>query len=113
VFVAAGVVCFTALGVALSHAIPNFEAAPAYVNAVFLPMIMISGVFYDAENAPALLRDVAQGLPLKHLIDGLSGAMVRGEGVGSHGVALLVIGVWTAVGGVFAVRGFSWDERRH
>ena len=28
------------LGVALSHAIPNFESAPAYVNAVFLPMIM-------------------------------------------------------------------------
>ena len=43
VFVALGVVCFAALGVALSHAIPNSESAPAYVNAVFLPMIMIAG----------------------------------------------------------------------
>ena len=44
VFVALGVACFAALGVALSHVIPNFESAPAYVNAVFLPTIVISGV---------------------------------------------------------------------
>ena len=51
-----GVVCFAALGVALSHAIPNFDSAPAYVNAVFLPLIFISGVFYDAEDAPRVLQ---------------------------------------------------------
>src|SRR2546422_284717 len=78
VFVTVGVVCFASLGVAFSHAIPNFDSAPAYVNAVFLPVIAISGVFYDAGNVPAFLRDVAQILPLTHLIDGLSGAMVTG-----------------------------------
>ena len=83
-FVVLGVVCFASLGVALSHAIPNFDAAPAYVNAVFLPLIFISGVFYDDDDAPAFLRDIAQALPLKHLIDGLSGAMVTGAGVGDH-----------------------------
>src|SRR5919198_5953595 len=31
VFLAVGVVCFSTLGVALSHAIPNSESAPAYV----------------------------------------------------------------------------------
>ena len=112
VFVALGVVCFAALGVALAHAIPNFESAPAYVNAVFLPTVIISGVFYDAENAPTILRDIGQVLPLKHLIDGLSGAMVKGEGVGSHGLALLVLALWGAAGAVLAVRGFSWDRRR-
>ena len=86
-FVGLGVVCFASLGVALSHAIPNFDAAPAYVNAAFLPMIFISGVFYDADDAPRVIQDIAQALPLKHLIDGLSGAMVHGEGVGHHLVA--------------------------
>jgi ABC-2 type transport system permease protein len=112
VFVAAGVVCFAALGVALSHAIPNSESAPAYVNAVFLPMLMIAGVFYDEEQAPAVLRGIAEVLPLKHLVDGLSGAMVHGEGLGTHAGSLLVLGVWTAAGLVFAIRGFSWDARR-
>ena len=84
VFTALGVVCFASLGVALSHAIPNSESAPAYVNAVFLPMLMIAGVFYDEENAPAVLRDIAEVLPLKHLVDGLSGAIVHGEGLSQH-----------------------------
>ena len=108
----AGVVCFASLGVACSHVIPNFDAAPAYVNIVFLPVIFISGVFYDADNAPALLRDIAEALPLTHLIDGLSGAMVHGEGLSDHLLALLVLGLWTAAGLMLAVRGFSWDARR-
>jgi ABC-2 type transport system permease protein len=112
VFVVLGAACFAALGVALSHAIPNVDSAPAYVNAVFLPLIMISGVVYDAADAPAFLRDIANGLPLKHLIDGLSGAMVKGTGLGDHVTALLVLGVWGAVGAVLAVRGFSWDRHR-
>src|SRR5712691_7673991 len=84
VFVGLGVVCFASLGVALSHAIPNFDSAPAYVNAIFLPAIFISGVFYDAERDPKFLRDIAEVLPLKHVIDGLSGAMVTGKGIGHH-----------------------------
>jgi len=112
VFVVVGVACFAAMGVALAHAIPNFDSAPAYVNAVFLPMIFISGVFYDADDAPQFLRDIAQVLPLKHLIDGLSGAMVTGEGLADHGVALLVLVVWAAAATALAVRGFSWEARR-
>ncbi len=111
-FVVVGVVCFASLGVALSHAIPNSESAPAYVNAVFLPMLMIAGVFYDEENAPAVLRDIAEVLPLKHLVDGLSGAMVHGEGLAEHGVALAVLGLWTVAGLILAIRGFSWEARR-
>ena len=112
VFVALGVVCFASLGVAFSHAIPNFDSAPAYVNAIFLPVIFISGVFYDVEDAPKFLRDIAEVLPLKHVIDGLSGAMVTGEGLADHVTALAVLGLWTAAGLVLAVRGFSWDQRR-
>jgi ABC-2 type transport system permease protein len=109
VFVVAGVSCFAALGVAFAHVIPNPEATPAYVNAVFLPLITISGVFYDADNAPAFLRDIAEALPLTHLIDGLSGAMVTGARNWSD---LIVIAIWGAGGAIVAVRGFNWDAKR-
>jgi ABC-2 type transport system permease protein len=112
VFVVLGVVCFASLGVAFSHAIPNFDSAPAYVNAVFLPVIFISGVFYDADNVPGFLRGIAEALPLKHLIDGLSGAMVTGAGPADNGEALLVLALWSAAGIVLAVRGFAWESRR-
>jgi ABC-2 type transport system permease protein len=112
VFVCGGVVCFASLGVAFSHAIPNFDSAPAYVNAVFLPVIFVSGVFFDAARAPSFIRGIAQALPLIHLIDGLSGAMVKGTSLGANLGALGVIVAWAALGLFFAVRGFSWEQRR-
>jgi ABC-2 type transport system permease protein len=112
VFVAAGVLCFASLGVAFSHAIPNFESTAAYVNAVFLPVIFVSGVFYDVGKVPGFLRGIAQALPLKHLIDGLSGAMVKGTGLGHNVSALGVIAAWAVLGVALAVRGFSWEQRR-
>ncbi len=112
VFAVIGVVCFAALGVAFSHLIPNFEATPAYVNAVFLPVIFISGVFFDAEQTPAFLRDIAQALPLVHLIEGLSGAMVTGSTLADNLSNLAVVALWAAVGVVFAIRGFSWESKR-
>ena len=113
VFTALGVVCFASLGVALSHAIPNSESAPAYVNAVFLPMLMIAGVFYDEENAPAVLRDIAEVLPLKHLVDGLSGAIVARRGRGPARASRC--SCWRCgppPGSCSPIRGFSWDARR-
>jgi len=111
-FILLGVACFASLGVAFSHLVPNSESAPAYINAVFLPVIFISGVFYDAADAPAFIRDVAEVLPLIHLIDGLSAALVKGSDIAASTGDVAVLGVWTLIGVSFAVRGFSWEARR-
>jgi ABC-2 type transport system permease protein len=112
VFVLLGVVCFAALGVAFAHAIPNFESTAAYVNAVFLPVVAISFYAFDSSSAPGFVRTIAEALPLKPLIDGLSAAMVGGAGLGGHLDALAVIALWGAFGLYFAVRGFSWESAR-
>ena len=112
VYSGAGVVCLAALGVAWSHIVPNYDSAAAYNNIVFLPVIFISGVFYDVDNAPQFLRDIAQVLPLVHIIDGLSGALVSGRSLADNASGLCVVAVWTLIGLFFAVRGFRWDARR-
>ena len=112
VFVTAGTVSFAALGVAFAHAIPNFESTAAYVNAVFLPVVAVSFVAFDSSGAPQFLRTIADALPLKPLIDGLSAAMVSGADLGSHLDALAVVALWGVFGSYLAVRGFSWEQRR-
>jgi ABC-2 type transport system permease protein len=112
VFSVVGVAALAALGVAWSHVIPNFDAAPAYTNIVFLPVIFISGVFYDVNRAPQFLTDIAQVLPLTHIIDGLSAALVTGAPLSDHIGDLAVAAAWGAFGAFFAVRGFSWESRR-
>ena len=106
-FTALGVICFAALGIAFSHVIPNEDAAPAYTNAVFLPLIFISGVFYSSDDLPPVLLGIAEALPLKHLIDGLSHAMVGGGG--DIGAAAAVVGGWALAGIFLAVRYFRWE----
>ncbi|MCD6726429.1 MAG: ABC transporter permease [Solirubrobacteraceae bacterium] len=112
VFTLLGVACFASIGVAFSHVIPNFEASAAYTNIVFLPLIFISGVFYDVNDVPAFLHDIANALPLVHVIDGLSAALVTGADFGDLASDLGALAVWTAAGIFFAVRGFSWSGSR-
>jgi ABC-2 type transport system permease protein len=111
VFTFLGVACFASLGVAFSHVIPNFEAAAAYTNIVFLPVIFISGVFYDVDQVPQALHDIANALPLVHVINGFQGAFVTGAGIGDLLSDIAVLALWTALGVWGAVRGFRWDAR--
>jgi ABC-2 type transport system permease protein len=108
-FTALGVTAFGALGIAFSHAIPNFDAAPAYVNAVFIPAIFISGVFYSTDSLPPALEAAAEALPLKHVIDGFSGAIVTGQGLGDNLTAVAAVVAWAAAGLFLAVRYFRWE----
>jgi ABC-2 type transport system permease protein len=105
-FTLLGVVCFASLGVAFAQAIPNEDAAPAYTNAIFLPLIFISGVFYSADDLPQALKTIAEALPLKHLIDGLSEAIVGGGG--DAATAAVVVAAWAGAGLFLAVLFFIW-----
>ena len=108
-FTVAGVAAFASLGVAFSQLIPNYDAAAAYVNAVFLPLIFISGTFYSTESLPAVLDGIANALPLKHAIDGLRDAMVAGDGLGDNLGALGALCAWAGVGIAAAARWFRWE----
>jgi ABC-2 type transport system permease protein len=108
-FTLLGVTTFASLGIAFSSVIPNFDSAPAYVNAVFLPLIFISGVFYDTRHLPAALDAIARALPLTHVIDGLKGAIVTGRGIGDQGEAVAVLALWAVAGIAIAIRRFRWE----
>ena len=101
VYAITGVAAFAGLGIAFAHAIPNFDAAGAYTNAVFLPVIFISGVFYSTDDLPPALELIGGALPLKHVIDGLAGD--------GFGAGLGVVVAWGVLGAILAVRYFRWD----
>jgi ABC-2 type transport system permease protein len=108
-FTVLGVTAFASLGIALAQAIPNFDSAAAYVNAIFLPMIFISGTFYSTDHLPTAINAIASALPLKHIIDGLYGALVSGKGVTDHLGSVVALLAWCVVGLALAVRYFRWE----
>ncbi len=103
---------FSALGLALTAAIPNADAAPAIVNAAVLPTLFISNVFIDMSNAPDWLDGASHVLPVRHFAD----AML--ELYGSSGAPAVpwfevgVIAVWGIIGVGIALRFFSWEPRQ-
>jgi ABC-2 type transport system permease protein len=112
VFTVVGVFSFSALGVAFSHVIPNFDAAPAYTNFVYLPSILIGGVFFDPATSSAVLSDIARVMPISHFVEGMRGAIRVHGGLSHHTGDLAVLALWGAAGLWFAIRGFSWEQRR-
>ena len=113
VFVAAGVVC---LGVARRRAVardPELRLR-AGVRQRDLPAghRHLAASSTTPRTRPTFLRDIAEVLPLTHLIDGLSAAMVTGAPFADVASDLAVVLIWAAIGTVLAVRGFSWEARR-
>lgn len=108
-----GTAAFSALGIAISSAIPNGDAAPAVTNALVLPLSFFSGVWFPVDEAPGWVSALAGLFPLKPLADGLQHAFLPGSeapGLKAANVAWLV--GWFVVGAVIAIRTFRWGARR-
>ena len=106
---AVGAAAFAALGMAITAVIRSAEGSSAVVNAVYLPMAMLSGVFFSRQQLPAFLEAVSELLPLTYLLDLLRASFVPGESFAPSAVAAVV--VWGVVGMVVAVRMFRWEPR--
>jgi len=60
---------FSALGLIMTVSARNWDFFSFYMTLVMTPMMMISGVFFPAEQLPAAVRAVAQALPLYHGVE--------------------------------------------
>jgi ABC-2 type transport system permease protein len=107
-----GSMVFCALGLAVTAAIPNADAAPAIVNATILPLLFISDVFIPLNDAPDWLLAVGDIFPVKHFSEALQTAFNPYEtGSGFEPWHLAVLAAWGIAATVVALRWFSWEPR--
>jgi ABC-2 type transport system permease protein len=110
-----GAFAFCALGVAVSALIPNADAAPAVVNAVFFPVVFLSGVFFPLPPDSILSR-IADFFPVRHFVQAVFVAFDPRLPHGpAHGFAwddVAVLALWGVGSALLAVRLFRWEARR-
>jgi ABC-2 type transport system permease protein len=111
VALAIGAAAFAALGLGLSGLVRTAEGSSAVVNAVYLPMAIISGTFFTPKEYPAFLRAIADVLPLTYFTTLIRDVMVRHHHLWSETGSLAVMLIWGAIGLVAAIRGFRWQPR--
>ncbi|MEX2504868.1 MAG: ABC transporter permease [Egicoccus sp.] len=103
--VLAGAVTFTALGLLMAGAL-RAEATLALSNALFLVLLMVSGVAFDADALPDGVASIGRALPVGALGEVLRAAFA-GEGLAA--VSLAVVIGWGVVAVALAARTFRWE----
>ena len=106
-----GTVAFAALGLALTGLVKSAEGSSAIVNAIYLPMVFISGVFWSTEAMPGFLRAIAAVLPLTYLLELMRDVFVHEHVFSNSLEAIAVVAGWGAVGFALALRMFRWVPR--
>jgi ABC-2 type transport system permease protein len=106
-----GALSFAALGVGIAGLVRSAEGSSAVINAVYLPMAIISGTFFSPESYPAFLEAIANVLPLTHFTELARDVIVDNEHFWADGGAIGVVLLWGVVGLVAALRGFRWQPR--
>jgi ABC-2 type transport system permease protein len=113
-----GLVCCTLLGIAFSSVPKSGRGAPALVSPIVLVLQFTSGVFFQYDELPSWMQQLAALFPLKWLCQGMRSVFLpdsfqRRELANSwelDRVALILV-LWTVLGAVLAVRTFRWQRR--
>ncbi len=109
--VVVGIGSMAALGMAVATRIPSGEAAPALTNAIYLPLVFISGVFFPIDGLPRAIEAVGTALPLHHLVELVRASYLGGTPALGWGMHHAILVAWTVAGIAVAVGGFRWEPR--
>jgi ABC-2 type transport system permease protein len=97
---------FLAVGFLLAAVVPTARAAQAVGNALFFPMLFLSGAALPQFLFPEWLKSASAALPLTHATWLLQDAWLRGQWNGTAGLVLAGVGT---VSTVVAAWAFRWS----
>lgn len=112
VTIVVGAASFCCLGVAVTAIMPTENAAPAIANAIVLPLLFISGVFFSIDEAPKWIGTLASIFPVDHFVDALKTSFnPYTEGAGFEWGKLAALAAWGVGGLIVAIYSFRWTPR--
>lgn len=112
VTVLAGASCFAALGLAVTALIRDAESAVPVANATYIPVALVSGIFFPGQGGPSWLVTATRAMPMRALSEALHISFSGGPGSGFSPERLAVVLGWAAAGAVLASLFFRWTPTR-
>ena len=89
--VIAGNIVFFGLAVFLSSRTSNTRIANGIINAVSMPMMICSGIFFSYHNFPGWVTIIIQQLPLTIIADSIRSVFIEGAGFAETKFAILLL----------------------
>lgn len=107
----AGAAAFVPLGLILGSLTSSMRTAPAVTNAIFFPLIFVSGAAVPFAMLPGWVQEVGRFVPATYLVEALQAVMVRGESWSALVAPLSILLCTGLVGGGLSAWLFRWESR--
>ena len=112
VAIVVGMLCFSALGVAMSTLVPNQDAAGPIVSIIFFVLLFLSGLWFPLKPGSGLAQFSAY-FPVHHFINAVFAPFNTQRGASPWAWHdLLIVAIWGVAGVIVAVRRWKWSPRR-
>ena len=103
-----GNIVFLNIGFVVGAFSKTVAAASGLGNAVGLPLMFMSGVFFPIENLPTVLRLIVEYLPLAPLLEIVRGTALHADAFWEFPLQLAIICGWILISAVAAIRTFRF-----
>jgi ABC-type multidrug transport system permease subunit len=104
-----GAGAFAGLGMLAASRAQRIETVSGLMNAIMVPMWLLSGTFFSSERFPDLLQPLVQALPLTQLNDALRAVILEGAPLPSQWWRLAALAAWGLVPFGLSLRWFRWN----
>lgn len=84
------------MGIFFSELAKNEFQVIQFIPIVIIPQVLLSGIIFDVDALPSLLRPVSAAMPLTYTANILKGMLLKGQGFLALGVDFLALGAFLA-----------------
>jgi ABC-type multidrug transport system permease subunit len=98
------------LGLLIACRTDSEELAGGILNAATWPMMFLSGIWFSMDDSPLYLQQLAQFLPLTHLVEAARDIMINGTGLIDVMDHIMIMLAFTVFSLFFASVFFRWHK---
>ncbi|WP_198264838.1 ABC transporter permease [sulfur-oxidizing endosymbiont of Gigantopelta aegis] len=104
-----GSLAMIAFGLLIASRLKSDEVAAGITNAISIPMMLLSGVWFSLEGSPSWVTFVSDLLPLTHVVDASRAIMLDGAGLLDISQHIIALAVMLVVFLLLGVKLFRWE----
>ena len=104
-----GSLAMITLGLLIASRLKSDELAAGLTNALSIPMMLLSGVWFSLEGSPQWIIFLSNLLPLTHVVDASRAIMLDGAGIIDVGHHILIMLMMILLFLFLGVKMFRWE----
>lgn len=104
-----GSLAMIALGLLVASRLKSDEFAAGLTNAISIPMMLLSGVWFSLEGSPPWINFISNLMPLTHVVDASRAIMLDGAGIIDISYHLFTLLIMMLIFLFLGVKLFRWE----